>query len=83
MNPNENATGNNITPKTYCTSRRNNNIGKSIKRKNAKQGKLHKPPIANPPRKKLATKCPLTIKTANQHFAYNTDKFTYNANTQR
>ena len=54
-----------------------------MKRKNAKQGKLHKPPTANPPRKKLATKCPLTIKTANQHFAYNTDKFTYNANTQR
>ena len=38
------------------------NISKSIERKDAKQGKLHKPPIANPPKEKLATKCPLNKK---------------------
>ena len=43
-------------------ARDNDNISKSIKRKDAKQGKLHKPPIANPLEKKLATECSLTKK---------------------
>ena len=33
-----------------------------MKRKGAKQGKLHEPRTANPPKKKLGTKCPLTKK---------------------
>ena len=49
-------------PKHMVQTRENDNISKSIKRKDAKQGKLHKNPIANPPKKKLATKCPLTKK---------------------
>ena len=49
-------------PKQIVQTRDNDNISKSIKRKDAKQGKLHKNPIANPPKKKLATKCPLTKK---------------------
>ena len=49
-------------PKHIAQTRDNNNISKSIKRKDAKQGKLHKPPPVNPPQKKLANKCPLTKK---------------------
>ena len=49
-------------PKHIVQTRDNDNISKSIKRKDAKQGKLHKPPIANLPKKKLASKCPLTKK---------------------
>ena len=49
-------------PKHIVQTRDNDNISKSIKRKEAKQGKLHKPSIANLPKKKLATKCPLTKK---------------------
>ena len=49
-------------PKHIVKTRNNDNISKNIKRKDAKQGKLHKPPTANPPKKKLATKCPLTKK---------------------
>ena len=49
-------------PKHIVQTRDNGNICESIKRKDAKQGKLHKPPIANPPKKKLATKFPLTKK---------------------
>ena len=49
-------------PKQIVQTRNNDNISKNIKRKDAKQGKLHKPPTANPPKKKLATKCPLTKK---------------------
>ena len=70
-------------PKHIVQTRDNNNICKSIKRKEAKQGKLHKPPIANSPKKKLATKSPPYKETANQHSAYNTDTFTYNADTQK
>ena len=49
-------------PKHIVQTRDNDNISKSIKRKDAKQGKLHKPPIANLSKKKLASKCPLTKK---------------------
>ena len=49
-------------PKHIVQTRDNDNICKSIKRKDAKQGKLHKPPISNLPKKKLVTKCPLTKK---------------------
>ena len=49
-------------PKHIVQTRDNDNISKSIKRKDPKQGKLHKTPIANPTKKKLATKCPLTKK---------------------
>ena len=49
-------------PKHIVQTRDNDNISKSIKRKDAKQGKLHKPPTVNPPQKKLANKCPLTKK---------------------
>ena len=49
-------------PKHMVQTRDNDNISKSIKRKDAKQGKLHKPPTVNPPQKKLANKCPLTKK---------------------
>ena len=48
--------------KHIAQTRDNDNISKSIKRKDPKQGKLHKTPIANPTKKKLATKCPLTKK---------------------
>ena len=49
-------------PKHTVKTRGSDNISKSIKRKVAKQGKLYKPPIANPPKEKLATKCTLTKK---------------------
>ena len=49
-------------PKHIVQLRDNDNISKSIKRKDPKQGKLHKTPIANPTKKKLAIKCPLTKK---------------------
>ena len=49
-------------PKDIVQTRNNDNISKNIERNDAKQGKLHKPPTANPPKKKLATKCPLTKK---------------------
>ena len=49
-------------PKHIVQTRNNDNISQSIKRKDAKQGKLHKTPIANPTKKKLATKCPFTKK---------------------
>ena len=49
-------------PKHIVQTRDNDSISKNIKRKGPKQGKLHKHPIANPPKKKLATKCPLTKK---------------------
>ena len=49
-------------PKHIVQTRDNDSISKSIKRKDAKQGKLQKTPIANPTKKKLATKCPLTKK---------------------
>ena len=46
-------------PEHTVQTRDNNNISNSIKRKDTKQEKLHKSPIVNPPKKKLATKCPL------------------------
>ena len=49
-------------PKHIVQTRNNDNISKNIKIKDATQGKLHKPPTANPPKKKLAIKCPLTKK---------------------
>ena len=49
-------------PEHTVQTRDNNNISNSIKRKDTKQEKLHKSPIVNPPKKKLATKCPLTRK---------------------
>ena len=49
-------------PKHIAQTRDNYHISKSIKRKDAKQGKLQKNPIANPTKKKLATKYPLTKK---------------------
>ena len=49
-------------PKHIIQTSDNDNISKSIKRKDTKQGKLKKKPITNPPKKKLATKCPLTTK---------------------
>ena len=49
-------------PKHIVQTRDNDNISKSIKTKDPKQGKLHKTPTANPTKKKLATKCPLTKK---------------------
>ena len=64
-------------PKHIAQTRNNDNISKNIKRKDAEQGKLHKSPTANRPKKKPYKE------TANQHSAYNTDEFTYNANTQR
>ena len=49
-------------PKHEVQARNNDSISKNIKRKDAKQGKLRKPPTANPPKKKLVTKCPFTKK---------------------
>ena len=48
-------------PKHIVQTRGNDSISKSIKRKDAKQEELKKT-FANPPKKKLATKCPLTKK---------------------
>ena len=39
-------------PKHIVQTRDNDSIGKGIKRKDAKQGNLHKTPIKNPPKKK-------------------------------
>ena len=49
-------------PKHIVQTRDNGNISKSIKKKDTKQEKFHKTPIANPPKKKLEAKCPLTNK---------------------
>ena len=49
-------------PKHIVQTRDNDSISKSIKRKDPKQGKLHKAPTAYPTKKKLVTKCPLTKK---------------------
>ena len=49
-------------PKHTVYTRDNDSMSKSIKIKSTKQGKLHKPPIVNPLKKKLVTKCPLTKK---------------------
>ena len=51
-----------LHPKHIVQTRNNNNISKNIERKDAKQGKLNKPPTANPLKKKLMTKCLLTKK---------------------
>ena len=45
-------------PKHIVQTRNNDSVSKNIKRKDAKQGKFHKPPIANQPKKKLVTKSP-------------------------
>ena len=50
-------------PKHIVQTRDNDNISRSIKRKDAKKGKLQNPPTANTPKKKLANKCHLTKKS--------------------
>ena len=44
-------------------TRDNDNISRSMKRKDVKKGKLQNPPTANTPKKKLANKCHLTKKS--------------------
>ena len=75
-------TTSNITSKTYNTNKKQGQHQEKYKKERQKARKTYKPPIANPPKKKLATKFPLTKKQQTT-LCLKTDTFTYNTSTQR
>ena len=69
-------------PKHIVQARDNDNISRSMKRKDARKGKLQNSPTANTPKKNLANKCHLT-KKSKPALCLEHRYIKCNANTQR